>query len=62
MDDATKEKILDRIYEKAGQCAICHSPYCGHVGNEELPDTLSTDDVLWAINLGEYFYPEKQTK
>jgi hypothetical protein len=60
MDNATKEKIIDRLHKAAGVCTTCGQRNCPHGGGEgtTLPKMLDTDTVLHAINVGEYFFEE----
>ena len=59
MDNATKEKIVDRLHEMVGVCPTCGRHKCGHGSSTELPESVNTDDVLRAINLDEYFFKEE---
>ena len=51
----TKEEILNRLYERVGECMHCGKRGCNHGSNQRLPMNLKLDDVLWAINLDNYF-------
>jgi hypothetical protein len=53
-EDEIKEKIVNRLHDKCGIRTIGL--------NTELPKKINVDDILWAINLGEYFYKEDRTK
>lgn len=59
MDNATKEKILDRLYEAAGVCMTCGKHKCQHGSNTTLPESLDVNTVLRAINLDEHFFKEE---
>lgn len=58
MDNATKELIVDRLHDLVGVCPTCGKHKCGHGSSSELPDSISTDLVLRAINLDEHFFKE----
>lgn len=46
----TKELIIDRLHDRVGKPTMRESSL--------LPDKIDKDDVLWAINLDEYFFKE----
>ena len=58
MNEATKEKIIDRLHKSSSVCGHCKRPECSHTGYRELPHSLDVADVLEAINLGEFFFKE----
>jgi len=58
-DNATKEHIINRLHERCGICSYCGKKGCGH-SNTNLPPTFSRQDVLWAVNLDNYFEQDKQ--
>lgn len=57
MEEA-KEIILNRLFALAGVCFHCNKKKCAHT-NRKLPDKLSTDIVLKAINLNEQYEKEQ---
>ena len=54
-ESSIKENILNRLHERVGVCIHCGKPNCPHGTNTNLPPRLSADDVLWAINLDNFF-------
>jgi len=51
--------IVHRLHEMAGVCLTCGARKCEHGSTTTtLPDTLNTDVVLRAINMGEFFFKE----
>ena len=57
IDNDTKEIIIQRLYDHVGICGVCHKKDCRHE-NRVLPHTVSIDEILRAINLGEYYFQE----
>lgn len=49
MNEATKEKIIDRLHKSSSVCGHCKRPECSHTGYRELPHSLDVADVLEAI-------------
>ena len=56
-ENQVKEKIVNRLHERCGICSFCGKQCCAHP-NTNLPSTLLQGDVLWAINLDNYFESE----
>ena len=54
-ENDVKESILDRLYKRVGICSHCGNSKCPHDGHQHLPNEISADDVLRAINLDNYF-------
>jgi len=61
MDNDTKEAIINRLYETSSHCMHCGSKDCRHGGNREIDNNLTSEDVLRAINLDEYFFKENES-
>lgn len=55
IENEAKEKVIERLYQRAGICMLCFEPKCPHKGSQTLPKMLKQKDVLWAINLDNYF-------
>ena len=56
-ENEAKDKILGRLHDRCGICDFCGKRGCGHP-NTILPSTMDRGDVLWAINLDNYYEKE----
>ena len=54
----TKERILERLYERASVCDHCGKKSCPHKGSRRLMGRVHVDDVLWAISLDKPLFRE----
>ncbi len=56
-----KSIIIDRLYDTESVCTCCGKKGKGH-GNYKLPERISRESVLRAINLDEYYFKEAGAK